>query len=85
VGRRVLAQTREDARYGVIVGIEAYVGHRVHRERDMKAELVRVPRGRFDPDAGCHTCQHDLSNAEALRCASRSVWVNAPQVLFVMT
>jgi len=67
MSRRVFTEPWKDARDGVVVGLEAEIRHRIYGERNVKAQLVRLPRRRLDTDAGRHTREHDLSDVQALQ------------------
>ena len=50
---------------------------------DVVPVLVRLARGRLDPDAGGDPGDHQLGDAQLLQVSSRLVLVNAPHVRLV--
>jgi hypothetical protein len=67
LGRAGFAQSREDPRDAVVVGVRVRVGHGVDGEGDVEPLLVRLAGGRLDPDAGGDARDDDLRDAPGLQ------------------
>ena len=81
--RARFAEPRENARDAVRVSLGAPVGHGVDRKHDVIAELMRLARGQLTPKLVAMPAITTWVTPRRLRCASRPVPVNAPQVRLV--